>query len=339
MNSMRTLLYSDWETLVLQDMPKPEPGEGEVLIKVQAAGICGSELEAVKKRSPRRKPPLILGHEFTGVIVGTGQGVIDWKEGDTVVSNAVISDGTCPACKRGQPHLCANRQLFGMHRPGAFAEFVTAPTTSLIPRCKETSPASAALSEPLANGVHISNLLRADRPQYVAVFGAGPIGLLALQALKVAHGCKVAVIDLNEARLEIAKKLGADAVSTPEHIHGLQSLHGRDGFDATVDAVGADETKAASVTALHAGGVAVWIGLHENTSNFNAYDVILPEKRVFGSYACTQDELAHALNWIEEGKVDVTSWTTSFPLDQADVAFQTMLHPGPGDIKGVIVMS
>jgi threonine dehydrogenase-like Zn-dependent dehydrogenase len=225
-----------------------------------------------------------------------------------------------------------------MHRPGAFAEFVTAPTSSLIPRKPGTPPASAALSEPLANGVHISNLLKADKPQSVAVFGAGPIGLLALQALKVSHGCKVAVIDLNEARLEAALKLGADMVAIPENIHDLQSLHGQDGFDATVDAVGADETKAASVIALRAGGVAVWIGLHENTSTFNAYDVILPEKRVFGSYACTQAELAQALNWIETGKVDVSSWTTHFPLDQADVAFQTMLHPGPADIKGVIVM-
>jgi L-iditol 2-dehydrogenase len=331
---MRALLYSDWETLEMVDLPKPELHEGEVLLKVGAAGICGSELEAVKKRSPRRKPPLVLGHEFTGVIEAVGAGVAAWKEGDAVVSNAVIADGTCPACRRGQPHLCANRQLFGMHRPGAFAEYVTAPASTLIPRTPGTSPAGAALSEPLANGIHIANLLKPDAPKNVVVFGAGPIGLLALQALKITFGCLVSVIDLNQARLDLALKLGADFVAEPE---GLDALKVDDGFDASVDAVGAEETKAASVTAVHPGGVAVWIGLHENPSILNSYDLILPEKRVFGSYACTQAELAQALAWIEDGKVDVASWVSRYGLEEADKAFETMLHPGPGDVKGVIV--
>jgi len=101
--------------------------------------------------------------------------------------------------------------------------------------------------------------------------------------------------------------------------------------------VGADETKAVSVSWLRPGGTAVWIGLHENTSPMNAYDLILPEKRLLGSYACTQVELGTALDWIANGMVDV-AWTSEYPLAQAEIAFETMLHPGPGDVKGVIFM-
>jgi threonine dehydrogenase-like Zn-dependent dehydrogenase len=291
----------------------------------------------VRKRSPRRTPPLILGHEFAGRVLAVGDGVEGWKEGDPVVANAVIADGTCPSCRRGLTNACENRQLFGMHRPGAFAEWVTAPAGVLIRRQESSSPAQAALSEPLANGVHITNLLRPYSPQTAVVFGAGPIGLMALQALKIVYGCRIAVIDRDNSRLKTATALGADLVALPDEMQQVTAWAGPGGIDATVDAVGAGATKSASLVLLRPGGTAVWIGLHEDESPMSAYALILPEKRILGSYACTQEELQTALGWIESGNADVSSWVSSFPLSQADVAFHQMLKPGPGDVKAVIL--
>jgi L-iditol 2-dehydrogenase len=331
-------MYSDWETLEMVEVPRPEANPGEVVLRVEAAGICGSELEAVRKRSPRRQPPLILGHEFTGVIDSVGSGVQGWKEGDAVVANAVIADGTCSPCLRGQTHLCLHRQLFGMHRPGAFAEFVAVPEGVLVVRPKGLTAVEAALAEPLANGIHIGHLLAASAPNKVLVIGAGPIGLLAMQAIQVAFGAEVAVLDRSRPRLELASQLGATQVFVPEDEAAIQSWADSDGVPATVDAVGAESTKAASIQWLRPGGTAIWIGLHENGSPLNSYDLILTERQVQGSYACTQDELALALNYMASGKVDVSSWISLYPLEEADLAFKTMLKPGPHDVKGVIQM-
>lgn len=333
---MHALLYADWETLVMSEQPTPVPTVGEVLIHVEAAGICGSELEAVRKHSPRRTPPLILGHEFTGRIAQVGPGVDDFGVGQPVVANAVIACGACPPCRRGASHLCQYRTLFGMHRPGAFAEYVTAPASALLPRPEGVEPRAAALTEPLANGVHIAGLLAETAVDTVAVFGVGPIGLLAMQALKATRKTRIAVVDTNPNRLELAVSLGADCAFDPSARETMFAWAGEDGFAATVDAVGAAATKRASIEVLRAGGTAVWIGLHENESPLGSYDLILPEKRVLGSYACTMDELAQALAWIADDRVDVRSWTSEFPLARADHAFLTMLKPGPTDVKGVI---
>lgn len=320
--------------MLMIELPVPEPGEGEVRVKVEAAGICGSELEAFRKHSPRRTPPLVLGHEFTGVIDKIGSGVGDWKVGDSVVANAVIADGTCDACRRGDTHLCANRELFGMHRPGAFAEFVNVPARVLIQRPAGVSPSAAALTEPLANGVHVAGLLADQSPKTVVVFGAGPIGLLTAQVIRFNLGSRVAVVDIAGSRLDIAKRHGAELTITPESLGALKDWAGGAGPDASVDAVGAEATKLASVSVIRLGGTAVWIGLHENTSPFNAYDLILAEKRLLGSYACTQAELAEALDLIADGKIDV-SWISTFPLDDGVAAFNRMVNPRPVDVKGV----
>lgn len=335
---MRALVYEAWETLRMHDVPEPTPGPGEVRLRVEAAGICGSELEAVRKHSPRRTPPLILGHEFTGTIDQVGQGVDGWHEGDPVVANAVIADGTCAPCRRGLTNVCVNRRLFGMNLPGAFAQYVNVPSQALIPRPNHVPPDHAALSEPLANGVHVAGLLKPYAPETVVVFGAGPIGLMALQAIRIVFGARVAAVDRIPSRLEIAKRLGAEIVAQPDDMKSIKEWAGEQGIDASVDAVGAGATKAASIAVVRPGGTAVWIGLHEDESPVSAYGLILPEKRVLGSYACTQAELAEALDWIASGRVDVDSWISRFPLEDSENAFQRMLDPGPDDVKAVLQM-
>jgi threonine dehydrogenase-like Zn-dependent dehydrogenase len=336
---MRVLNYPAFDQLAMSDLDATAPKPDEVTIRVAACGVCGSELESFKNRSPRRPPPVVMGHEFCGVVAATGAEVRDWKTGARVVSNSLVPCGRCVRCTRGDTHLCAQRQIFGMHRPGAFAEFVNVPARCLIPWPENLPAEAAALAEPLANGIHIVNLTRHLPAANVLVIGAGPIGLFAQQTLQVLRGSRVYVADLSPERLIAATKLGAVGVINSREQDAAQVMlaaTGGEGADIVVDAVGASVTKKTSLEALRPGGVTVWIGLHENALTFDSYNVTLPEKQVLGTYAATIEELAHALRLMAAGQVDARSWVQPFPLEEGVTAFRRMLAAKGKDIKAVI---
>src|SRR5690606_14551825 len=191
--------------------------------------------------SPRRPPPLVMGHEFCGTISEVGAEVRKWSVGTRAVSNSLVPCGRCVRCARGDTHLCAHRQIFGMHRPGAFAEFVNVPAQCLIPWPENLPAEAAALAEPLANGVHVVNLTRHLPAATVLVLGAGPIGLFCQQALQVMRGSRVFVADLSNERLAAAKKLGAAGVINAREqdvARILADATDGEGADLIVDAVG-----------------------------------------------------------------------------------------------------
>ncbi|MBP8255695.1 MAG: alcohol dehydrogenase catalytic domain-containing protein [Opitutaceae bacterium] len=339
---MKALLYPAFDQLEIRDLPTPQPQEGEVLLRVSACGLCGSELETFKTHSPRRPPPLVMGHEFCGIVEEAGPNVDRALVGRRVVSNSLISCGQCVRCRRGDTHLCATRQVFGMHRPGAFAEFVRVPQSVLIP-WPDTLPAQAAcLAEPLANGVHVVNLTRHLPVHSALVIGAGPIGLMCQQALQAMRGATTIVADVSDGRLAVAKRLGAaHLLNARSHDVAAECRSWTDGegVDLVVDAAGSGTTKRVSLAALRPGGAAVWIGLHENRMDFDSYDVTLPERQVLGTYAARKEELAQALALMRSGKVDVTSWTECIPLEDSVAGFHRMLNPGPVDLKAVFLPS
>ena len=227
-----------------------------------------------------------------------------------------------------------------MHRGGAFAEYVRVPTRVLIPWPEELSAPAAALAEPLGNGVHIVNLTRHLPLRTALVIGAGPIGLMCQQALQAMRGVSTMVSDLSTGRLAVAKKLGATrVVSSKNEDVAAAALAWTDGegVDLVVDAAGSAATKRLSLAALRPGGAAVWIGLHGNTMEFDSYGVTLPEKQIFGTYAAKMEELAEALELMRSGRVDVTSWTETVPLEHAVPAFQRMLAPSDSDLKAVFI--
>ena len=209
---MRVLNYPAFDQLEIGDQDVAAPRPDEVRLKVAACGVCGSELESFKNHSPRRPPPLVMGHEFCGTVAELGAEVTNVKKGARVVSNSLVPCGQCVRCTRGDTHLCAHRQIFGMHRPGAFAEYVNVPARCLIPWPENLPAEAASLAEPLANGIHIVNLTKNYPAATVLVIGAGPIGLFSQQALQVLRGSKVYVADLSPERLAVAKKLGAAGV-------------------------------------------------------------------------------------------------------------------------------
>lgn len=337
---MKALLYPDYRTLEIADLPKPKPLAGEVLVKVAACGLCGSELESYKSRSPRRKPPLVFGHEFCGTVTEIGPGGDEANLGRRVVVNALIPCGKCVRCERYEEHLCADRQVFGMHRPGAFAEYVAAPAHVLLDWPEDMPPEAACLAEPLGNGVHMTRLTAGRIRQTVLVIGAGPIGLMAQQAFSALVGSRVWVADLDAHRLKVARQLGARGTICSAEVDLVDAIRGEtdgEGVDLVIDAVGAAATKQQSIEACRPGGAAVWIGLHEDGMSLDSFQVTLPERTVYGTYAARLDDLREALSLIESGQVDVTSWPTQYNLNSGVRAFNRMLRPGPEDFKAILM--
>ncbi|MCX6955130.1 MAG: alcohol dehydrogenase catalytic domain-containing protein [Verrucomicrobia bacterium] len=337
---MRALLYPEFGRMEMADVPAPpSPAADEVTLRVAACGICGSELEAFKLRSPRRPPPLVLGHEFCGVVETCGSEVRDWAPGARVVCNALVPCLRCVRCARGDTHLCATRQIFGMNRPGAFAERVNAPARCLLPWPDTLTAEEACLAEPLGNGVHVARLTAHLRAEVVVIVGAGPIGLFCQQALQVLRGARTIVADLSDDRLAVAKRLGAMRVVNPR-TGDLEAIvreeTGGEGADLAVDAVGGAATKRSALEVVRPGGAAVWIGLHENPLTLDSFGVTLPEKQIFGSYAARLDDLRLALDWMSTGRVDARTWTTRFALADGTTAFDRALAARGTDLKCIL---
>lgn len=338
---MKALVYEAFDTHVLKEVPVPTPAAGEVLLRVAACGICGSELESFKNHSPRRPPPLVMGHEFCGWIEDAN-GHADWPAGTPVICNALVPCGTCSRCERGDTHLCADRQVFGMHRAGAFAEYVAAPARSLIPWPEGLPARAACLAEPLGNGVHMTKLTAHLPAAKVLVIGGGPIGLMAQLAFQTIRGSEVIMAEISDHRRETGVKLGAVSAVNPlqtDTVEHALAETGGEGVDLVIDSVGSGLTNQQAIAALRPGGAAVFIGLHENKATVPSYDLILPEKQIIGTYAANLEDLREAVRLMQDEQLDVTSWTQLYQLDDAVDAFATMLRPSDTDIKGIITPS
>ncbi|BET68946.1 galactitol-1-phosphate 5-dehydrogenase [Opitutales bacterium ASA1] len=336
---MRALLYPEFDVLRMAEVDDAPLLPDEVRLAVAACGICGSELEAFSRRSPRRPPPLVMGHEYSGTIVEVGRAVRGWATGDEVVGNALVPCGRCRRCVRGDEHLCADRQIVGMHRPGAFAERVTVPARCLVHRPASLDADVAAMAEPAGNGVHVVNLTRRFPADTAVVIGAGPIGLFCQQALQVLRGARVVSVDLVAERRAISKRLGAQRSVDPrgeDAVAYIRDWTDGEGADVVVDAVGSAVTKRQSIDMLRPGGVAVWIGLHESEMTFASYGITLGERCVLGSYAAQKAELEVALGLFADGRIEATSWMKTFPLDDGVAAFHRMLAAEGDDVKGVL---
>lgn len=337
---MKALFYPEWDRLEVREQPIPKIAGDEVLLRVAACGICGSELETFKNRNPRRTPPLIMGHEFCGTIVEAGDAVQAFHKGQKVISHSVANCGACRPCRRGNTHLCENRQIFGMHRPGAFAEFINVPAQCLIHWPEDLPAAAACLAEPLANGVHVANLIKTRHPKMICVLGAGPIGLLCQQAAQILLGSTMIVSDFIPERLEIAQQLGAHTTVNAQQENAVEAIRdftANEGVDVVIDAVGAAATKQQALEMVRPGGAVVWIGLHENTIAFDSYKVTLPEVAIYGSYAATMRELQEAVSLMSSRRVEVESWVQTFPLADGVTAFHKMLAAKGSDVKAVLV--
>ncbi len=338
---MQALYYPVWDQLEMRDVPDPKPRAGEVVLRVLAVGICGSELHGFVAHAARRTPPLIMGHEFSGEIIEAGPGVTGFRVGEQVVASSQIACGHCDYCLDGEVQLCRNGEVFGTKRPGAFAEKVAVPVSTLMPLPKDVTPVQASLAEPLGNAVHAVRLTQQRFPQTAVVIGAGTIGLFVLQVLKASGALRVVTSDVSDARLAVAKALGADLtvnVKQADLPGAVQDATDGRGADVVVDAVGATPTRRAAVTVARPGGEIVWLGLHDDATDLAGFDVVLREKHISGSFAVTHRDMRAALHLFAAGKITLQPWVRTFPLAEGARVFLQLVTAPPDDyIKAVLV--
>jgi 2-desacetyl-2-hydroxyethyl bacteriochlorophyllide A dehydrogenase len=307
---MQALVYTAPLTLEMREVGEPEPAAGEVVVEVDAVGICGSELEGFRSQSPFRVPPLIMGHELAGRRV---------DDGTPVAVNPLLACGRCDLCLRGARNICRNRVILGIQRSGGFAERAAVPEAACVPLPAGMTPERAALAEPLANAVHAWRLALAQdqSPSRVGIIGAGMLGLaVALVALD-AGVRDVEISDLSPERLATASRAGVS--SAAERLEGE--------FDVVFDAVGTAATRAASVDRLRPGGSAVWIGLHGPDAGFDGQALIRSEKRVLATFAYVERDFAAAIALA--AALEDTSWVTRRPLAEGVETFLGLLE-SPG---------
>src|SRR5688572_20258821 len=212
---MKALVLTAPEKLELQDVPEPTPSTGEVLIRVSSAGICGSDIHGFLGHSPRRRPPLVLGHEAVGTIAAVHPSVTAFSAGQRVYINPLISCGSCDACRQHRENTCASWRLLGMDRvQGAYAEYVAVPATQLQPIPDSITDRDAVIAEPLANLVHCFRISMDGTPKSIAILGAGTMGNLALQLAKLRGIEQILVADTNTQRLDAAAQLGATVINS-----------------------------------------------------------------------------------------------------------------------------
>lgn len=326
-STMKALVYEGPRLLHMRDVPIPEAHPGEAVIRVELAGICGSELGGYLGHNSLRKPPLVMGHEFAGVIERCGPEAARFRPGDRVTVNPLVTCGECSYCKSGSSQLCTERSLLGAHRPGAFAEYVAVPDRNIHRLPDHVTFEEGAFAEPFACAIHICRLLALSPSDRLIVYGAGPIGLFALQAAHVFGVKNVVVVDLNESRLEIARELGGIGITDPELVEPPKN----GGYDAAIDAVGAGVTRRKCVEAVRRGGRVVFTGLHEAESALPINDMIRGEVATVGAFAYSTEDFATALEWIDQGKVNLSPWTVTRPLDEGADCFEKLIG-GPGKI-------
>ena len=335
---MKALYYPAWGKLEVRDVPRPSLADGEVLVRVSDCGVCGSELETFRTHNTRRTPPLIMGHEFCGYVEKTENGRGNWAEGSRVIAHALIHCDQCVACLRGDTNLCVHRQVFGMNRSGAFAEYVAVPERVLIPWAEDTPGTTAVFTEPLANGINAMHRGPASRKSRVVVIGAGPIGLMCVFAAKQLHKSTVVVSDLIPERLNAAHLVGADLTVNAEQQNLAREVRRYwcgDQAEFVVDAVGSAETKSLSLELVEPGGMAVWLGLHEDRIALDSYTLTLDQKCVSGCYSGSLNDFKQAAQLLASGALD-TSWVKKYPLDHGEIGFREMLLGKGNNIKAIL---
>jgi len=308
--------------MAVESVDEPRPGDDEVLVRPDAAGICGSEIEGYLGRMPNRVPPLVMGHEFAGKVAASGRHGT-WM-GRRVAVNPLLSCRACARCKAGERNLCAKRRLIGVHVPGGFAERVAVPTTNLIALPDGLDPRTGALVEPLANAVHAVGLARrVVAAERVVVLGAGAIGLFALHAAHAAGLPDVRVIEPNADRRAAALAAGAQGA----HADATELSSDRSA-DLVIDAVGATVTRRTALDIVRPGGAVVLLGLHEDETALPFHRVVRDQITLQGSFTYTDAEFAKALDLLASGRVVLGALSNVLPLEAGPDAFAS-LAAGP----------
>jgi L-iditol 2-dehydrogenase len=326
---MRALQLVEYQQFDLVDLPTPDLQPDEVLIQVKACGICGSDIHGMDGSSGRRIPPIVMGHEAAGVITETGANVTGYSPGDAVTFDSTIFCGECNYCQRGEINLCENRRVMGVscgdyRQNGAFAEYVAAPARILHRLPAGMSFEHAAMVEPVSIAYHAVRRSGIKPGQSAAVFGVGMIGLLIVQVLRVFGASRIVAIDLDPAKVALAKSLGATHDTLDEPV------------DVALEAVGITPTVTASINAVNKGGTVVLVGNLSPKVEIPLQSLVTRELNVFGTCG-SQGEYPECLELIANGQVQVDPLITHrVGLEDAAEYFARLYKAEPGLMKVMV---
>jgi L-iditol 2-dehydrogenase len=341
---MKSLLLKEYLQLELTDFPEPKPGSGEVLIRVAACGICGSDVHGYDGTSGRRIPPIVMGHEAAGIVAATGAGVSGFKPGDRVTFDSTVYCGECAFCKRGEVNLCDRREVIGVscgdyRRHGAFAEYIAVPERILYRLPEAMSFPEAAMLEAVSVALHAVHVTGDVKGQTVLVIGAGMIGLLTMQAARAVGAARVMIADIDATRLNLARSLGNDGVfnlSGGELTQEILQQTGGVGSDVVLEAVGRNETIATAIDSVRKGGTVTLIGNITPKVELPLQKVVSRQIRLQGS-AASAGEYPEAIDLVASGKIKVKPLITAVaPLEDGPQWFKRLYDHEPNLMKIVL---
>jgi len=328
---MKALYYLGDKTLELKEILEPVPGENEYLIKIEACGICGSDFEGYLGKTNRRMAPMVMGHEAAGVVVKAPAGG-RYAVGTNVAVFPNYYCGKCDQCREGLTNNCADGTFLGILTfDGCMTEYVTAPEKYILPFGPSLSHETAAMVEPLAVALDAVSKITDEEIQkagYTAVVGGGTIGLMVLLMLKRRKAKNIIVSDTFDYRLDLAKKLGADAVINPmkeDFTAAIKKITSGKMCSLAIEAVGFTATAQSSLEALRPGGIAVWVGNAQKIIEIDMQKVVVTELTVRGSHIYKLEEFEECLKMMESGEIDVSALITDrYELKDGAEAFRAL---------------
>jgi len=331
------------KALEVTEVPAPSVGAGQLLVKVAACGVCHTDMHYIDHGVPTFKaPPMILGHEPSGIVAEVGAGVKNFKEGDRVLLPAVLTCGYCVNCRIGKENICDNMVMFGNHIDGAYAEYVLAPAKDALHLpmevpLEEGSIIADAISTPFHAVVNRGQVKAGDN---VVVFGCGGVGINAVQ-IAAAVGASVIAVDVIPEKLEAAKKFGAretiDA-SKVERIDKVVKQMTGGGADVAFEVIGNPATIQAAFSCIRKGGRTVVVGYTNKNVELPASKIMFFEQEVIGSLGCRPVDYPKIIEMARTGKIKIKELVTGrYPLDKINDAFDLLRSHDPKVIRSIVI--
>jgi len=342
---MKALVLEDYKKLVYKDVPEPEISDNEVLVRVKACGICGSDVHGFDGSTGRRIPPMIMGHEASGIIVETGQSVKGWKPGDRVTFDSTVYPLDDWYTLEGMYNLSDNREVLGVspgtyRRDGAFAEYISIPQHILYKIPDNVTFEQAAMVEAVAVALHSINIAGVKTGDNCVVVGAGMIGIFIIKLLRISSPSKIIAIDIDQLKCDQAIKAGADFafISSDADIESkIKELTHQRGSDVSFEAVGRSESVNLAIDVLRKGGKAILVGNTSPEIKFPLQKVVTRELKVLGSCAI-RGEYEVVLDLIRSGKISVDDQISAVaPLSEGSLWFNR-LYSKENNLNKVILV-
>jgi 2-desacetyl-2-hydroxyethyl bacteriochlorophyllide A dehydrogenase len=335
-----TVLKRPFE-MSIEEVPLPVPGPDEVLVQVKASAICGSDLKAFEGKHPLIKPPIVLGHEFSGVVAKKGSSVEAFQQGDRVVVEPSFACGRCFFCRSQAFYLCESLKQLGHQLPGSFAEYTVSKARFTYPLPENVPFEKGALTQPLAISIHAMDRAKVEKGQSLAILGMGAIGLLLLQVAKL-RGARVFASDIVDFKLEKAKAMGAEEIwngSRPETASRVRAWTEGRGADVVIEAAGSSATIDHAFSAVRRGGTILLLGLtgHEK-EQVSLERVTLDELNVAGTMRYAHGDFQRAIGMLERGEIDLDALILRrFALAEAPGVFRETLRAPEQVLRSVMI--